>query len=255
MSKRPCTITLNPDESTILCGDKFGDVYSLPLLGESYEVAPDASKAQIKDMNAQSKEHVPFVSAASSRTVHTKKNQQALRNQQKQISQKKEKKILNFEHRLLLGHVSLLTDLVCIGLDSADSPSGRRREYIITSDRDEHIRVSRSVPQAHIIEGYCQGHTEFISKICVPQNNPRLLISAGGDGLLLIWDWLQGTIRQRIDLRKPLDDLRETYRQDAIEAAQFSDPSPSATHDGAQDIVVSGIWSLPNGRIIVTCEG
>ena len=247
MPKRPCTITLTSDESTILCGDKFGDVYSLPLLGKSYEDTLHASEESSEKINGKTKtKNAPFVPAASSRTVHTKKNQEALRNQQKQTNQKKEQKVLDFDHTLLLGHVSLLTDLVCAELDGDASPSCKRREYIITSDRDEHIRISRGVPQAHIIEGYCQGHTDFISKICVVKNKSQLLISGGGDGYLLVWDWLKGKIRQRVDLKESVNRLRENHRQHAFAAA---------TGNQEQSIAVSGIWSLSDNHIIVACEG
>lgn len=247
MPKRPCAIALTPDDSTIICGDKFGDVYSLPLLGKSYEATSDASTEKSERTNGQAEtENVPFVPAASSRTVHTKKNQEALRNQQKQTNLKKEQKVLHFDHKLLLGHVSLLTDLVCVGVDEDDSPSNRRRKYIITSDRDEHIRISRGIPQAHIIEGYCQGHTDFISKICVLKNKRQLLISGGGDGHLLVWDWLQYKIRQRIDLKDSVNRFRENYRQHA---------STAATGNKEQNIAVSGIWSLSDSHVLVACEG
>ena len=247
MPKRPCAIALTSDDSTILCGDKFGDVYSLPLLGKPYEDIPDASKVKSESTNRQAKTgNAPFVPAASSRTVHTKKNQEALRNQQKQTNLKKEQKVLGFDHSLLLGHVSLLTDLVCVELDGDDSPSSIRREYIITSDRDEHIRISRGIPQAHIIEGYCQGHTDFISKICIMKNKRRLLISGGGDSYLLVWDWLRWKIRQRIDLREHVNRLRENCRQQTLTAATCSKE---------QSIAVSGIWSLSDRHIIVACEG
>ena len=253
MSKRPCAIALTSDDSTILCGDKFGDVYSLPLLGKSCDGSSDPPRAESGYANRLlEKEQIPFKSAASSRTVHTKKNQEALRNQQKQSNQRKEQRAPNFEHQLLLGHVSLLTDLACVSLDGHRSPSGRRREYIITSDRDEHIRISRAIPQAHIIEGYCQEHTEFISKIYIPQSNPHILISGGGDGHLLIWDWLRGKVRQRIDLRDPANRVRDSCRQHAYTAGELTG---SGLDDKEQNIAVSGIWSLLSGHIVVTCEG
>ena len=48
---------------------------------------------------------------------------------------------------LILGHTSLLTSF-CLPSDE---------KYIITADRDEHIRVSW-YPQGYCIENYCLGH-------------------------------------------------------------------------------------------------
>ncbi|KAF9203817.1 tRNA (guanine-N(7)-)-methyltransferase non-catalytic subunit trm82, partial [Haplosporangium sp. Z 27] len=48
----------------------------------------------------------------------------------------------------ILGHVSMATDLALT----------KDNKYIITSDRDEHIRVSQ-YPKGHNIETYCLGHT------------------------------------------------------------------------------------------------
>jgi WD40 repeat protein len=49
----------------------------------------------------------------------------------------------------IVGHVSMVTDMVL----SADD------KYVITADRDEHIRVSR-FPNGYNIESFCLGHTE-----------------------------------------------------------------------------------------------
>ena len=246
MPKRPCTIALTPDGSTILCGDKFGDVYSLPLLGTLYESGKQETVGSANG-NTIEPPRERFVPTANSRTVHTKKNQEALRNQQKQVEHKPEKQVLQFEHQLLLGHVSLLTDLAYVRLNEDDSPSGKRRDYILTSDRDEHIRVSRGIPQAHIIEGYCLGHTEFISKLCVPQQLRQLLLSGGGDGYLWVWDWMSGTLRQKLDLRKHLAGMRDL--KGTKEVSELN-------------IAVSGIWDTSNKKpqahqvdVIVTCEG
>ncbi|KAE8134600.1 guanine-N(7)--methyltransferase non-catalytic subunit trm82 [Aspergillus pseudotamarii] len=191
MPKRPCSIALTDDGYTILCGDKFGDVYSLPLLtsNEPY-VAPKLSNR-------------PKVPAATPLTVHSKRNLESLE-QQLRYGQKnptEEKTSLNFQHQLLLGHVSLLTDVAFVTVPQDDN-SGQKRSYILTGDRDEHIRVSR-YPQAHIIDGYCLGHTAFVTKLCIPQAAPEYLISGGGDDYLLVWKWTEGRILQKAPLVEP----------------------------------------------------
>ncbi|KAE8396688.1 guanine-N(7)--methyltransferase non-catalytic subunit trm82 [Aspergillus alliaceus] len=221
MPKRPCSIVLTDDGNTILCGDKFGDVYSLPLLpGDEPYVAPKPASR-------------PKVPAATTLTVHSKRNLESLE-QQLRYGQKttstEEKPALNFQHQLLLGHVSLLTDVAYVsvpkGVDSAQS-----RSYILTADRDEHIRISR-YPQAHIIEGYCLGHTAFVSKLCIPRCAPEILISGGGDDFLLVWKWSEGLILQKIPLVE----------------------HPSET----TQVVVRGIWATSFGAlniILVTLDG
>lgn len=245
MPKRASTIALTPDASTIVCGDKFGDVYSLPLLGMTYE-NPKTENVESANGGSIEPPSEPFAPAANSRTVHTKKNREALRNQQRQTKPKPEKQVLQFEYQLLLGHVSLLTDLVYVRLDREHSPSREYRDYIITSDRDEHIRVSRGIPQAHIIEGYCLGHTEFVSSICVPQREPKLLVSGGGDDYLLVWDWISGMLRQKIDLRKLVTEMKDFK-------GQRPDPNINIAVSSIRDASDRG----PDAHgvdIIVTCE-
>ncbi|KAK0189076.1 WD40 repeat-like protein [Armillaria mellea] len=82
---------------------------------------------------------------------------------------------------LILGHTSLLTTFLL-------SPD---EKYIITADRDEHIRVSW-YPQGYCIETFCLGSTKFVSALHIPKSNPSVLISGGGDPELKLWDWLSG---------------------------------------------------------------
>ena len=193
--------------------------------------------------------------------MHTKGNREALRQQQKIKNPNAEKKSLNFDHQLLLGHVSLLTDVTCVSISS----SNRMRNYILSSDRDEHIRVSRGIPQAHIIEGYCLGHTEFISKLCIPPACPHLLISGGGDESLLLWDWHSGKIRQKLELRRLVDDLKSQEGLEPTSAKPIiRDQEADAGGEMDDKFAISNIrvhhWSnskaseLETG-IIVTCEG
>ena len=259
MPKRPCAIVFTTDDSTILCADKFGDVYSLPLLGRSSEKDPQTPGTGNTSINGDLEtSHKPFVPAASTLTVHTRRNQQALKNQHKATNQPKTKRPLEFDHQLLLGHVSLLTDLAYVTLSASGSSQGMDRSYILTSDRDEHIRVSRGLLQAHVIECYCLGHTEFVSKLCIPRWQPQLLVSGGGDDYLLLWDWVSGTARLRVDLKGPVEEFRESYKSSSSYAQN------PVLEGRVEKIAVSGIWSMGHlettaeniqGEIIVACEG
>ena len=106
---------------------------------------------------------------------------------------------MNFEHEHLLGHVSLLTDVVMAKLHSSEEV----RCYVLTSDRDEHIRISRGPPQSYVIEGFLWGHDEFVNKLHVPIWDPRLLITGGGDSYALFWDWNEKKILKRLDFGLP----------------------------------------------------
>ncbi|XP_045478079.1 tRNA (guanine-N(7)-)-methyltransferase non-catalytic subunit wuho [Harmonia axyridis] len=79
---------------------------------------------------------------------------------------------------LLLGHLSIV-------LDVALTDCGK---YIITSDRDEKIRVSK-FPNSYNIQSFCLGHEEFVLSVIIVQNK---LISASGDGTVRFWDYLDG---------------------------------------------------------------
>lgn len=264
MPKRPCAIILTPDDSTILCADKFGDVYSLPLMGQAY-TSESVNGINVNDASGASnhkQQQKPFAPSANSLTVHTKRNRDALRQQQKTKNLKPEKAPLNFDHKLLLGHVSLLTDVACVTLAS---PSQKPRNYIITSDRDEHIRLSRGIPQTHIIEGYCLGHTEFITKLCVPPVYSHLLISGGGDDYMILWDWPTRKILQQLDLKTLVADLRNTHlRMGSVCNGSGEIKDAETGLDGVLKTCVSNIQALeipeevsghPQVEIIVTCEG
>jgi tRNA (guanine-N(7)-)-methyltransferase subunit TRM82 len=195
MPKRLCAVALTTSQTTILAGDKFGDVYALPL-HHSFNpttAAPSQPKAAIPK---------PQKPSASELTVHTKGNLEALRQQQlnRVFVPRKESPI--FEHQLILGHVSVLTDLV-VGLDVSNA----HREYVLTADRDEHIRVSRGIPQAHVINNYCLGHTDFVSRLCTIPELPQFLISGGGEPSIRIYDWLRGETVAEASLEENLKDV------------------------------------------------
>ena len=254
MPKRPCAIVVTPDDSTILCADKFGDVYSLPLTRETSGLC-SARSTTSDGMHRQSHKasHSGCTPSATSLTVHTKGNREALRQQQEARNRKVEKRSSCFECQLLLGHVSLLTDIICATAVISDFP----QHYILTSDRDEHIRISRGIPQAHIIENYCLGHTEFVSKLRILPAYPHLLLSGGGDDYLLLWNWRSGFVQQKIDLRGHVDSLKEQYKTSMATKLPPGASEGTATENDSSEgkIAVTNIVSMDSvSEVIITCE-
>lgn len=227
MTRRPCSIALTSDDSTILCADKFGDVYSLPLLPSPDYRAPEAPAPEPT-------EEAEWVPSATVLTVHSGRNRKTLEDQ---LKQKKKgpappKDDMKFEHQLLLGHVSMLTDIVNVKVDT--------RSYVITADRDEHIRVSRGIPQAHIIEGFCFGHEAFINRLCITHSGR--LVSGGGDAHLYVWDWQNYKLLSKLPILAAVVDHLKSRPELAVEEVS--------------KVAVSGIWSVPNqDEILVACEG
>ena len=72
----------------------------------------------------------------------------------------------------IMGHLSMLLDIAFLRSDNNQS-------FILTADRDEKIRLSH-YPNAYNIEGYCLGHTEFVSHVKRIDRNH--ILSASGDG-------------------------------------------------------------------------
>jgi tRNA (guanine-N(7)-)-methyltransferase subunit TRM82 len=224
MARRPSAISIIPDDSTILCADKFGDVYALPLIPPP----GDGRQGTISGEKDETVEEKPYVPAASLLTVHSGRNRKVLEEQLKQGNKgpKRPKETPSFKHELLLGHVSMLTDILYTTVDG--------RSYILTADRDEHIRVSRGPPQAHIIEGFCHGHEVFVSRLCLARSG--LLVSGGGDPYLFIWDWSNYRLLETLSIR------------DAVLHFMRSQPDTATSLPEDPEnfkVAVSGIWSVP----------
>ncbi|OCT48234.1 tRNA (guanine-N(7)-)-methyltransferase non-catalytic subunit TRM82 [Cladophialophora carrionii] len=219
MPKRICTVVLTPDEKNILVGDKFGDVYLLPLHPTDGWTPPCPKDDQ------QPKSFAP---SATELTVHTKGNLEALKQQRLQKAPQVKKDGLQFEHKLLLGHVSLLTDVAI-----TEVPVGlQTRQYILTADRDEHIRVSRGVTQAHIIENYCLGHHEFVTTLCIVPWDADLLVAGSGEPSLKVYRWQAGQL---------LDEelFNGDVKQDIVSCLNLEHGERSLDH-----LAVSKIWPV-----------
>ncbi|CCU76146.1 tRNA methyltransferase [Blumeria hordei DH14] len=235
MPKRPCAITITNDDTTIISADKFGDVYSIPLLYKEKNSQPHENSQSLVESSQQ------FKPAASELTIHSQRNRRTLENQRKQTVQKSSKAGTNFDHELLLGHVSMLTDIKLAHNDQSN--------YIITSDRDEHIRISRGIPQTHVIENFCLGHTEFISRLCIPETRPKILISGGGDNEIMVWDWTTGCLLSKANMMEHVSVLKkklnllasETADKDSFKIA-VSNICHTYTHN---DLIIISYESIP----------
>lgn len=248
MLKRPCALSFTPDDKFLLSGDKFGDVYAIPMDPKTKPEAAFGGSVLGKRKRTDRNFAKP---TATDLTVHTRKNRRALESQLKQAEKAARSRNERNEdgkdgkqdqeraaadepdertQRPILGHVSMLLDLLAVRMllpmaASADGSKERRcRDYILTSDRDEHIRVSRGIPQAYVIETFCLGHTSFVNTMCIVQRN--LLVSGGGDKFLFVWDWVQGRLLRKIDIEILVQKARENL--------------------GPRDIVVVGLWKLPS---------
>ncbi|KAF4456232.1 hypothetical protein F53441_1595 [Fusarium austroafricanum] len=244
MPKRPSDVVIGPD-SQIVVADKFGDVYALPLHHDP--------TAQTASTPAPAKP--AYKPSANTTTVHSKRNLRALQEQQRQMELATRTKIEGnsksegpgFEITLLLGHVSMLTAL------AVGESEGRR--YILTADRDEHIRVSRYIPQAYVIEGFCFGHTEFISSMTIPASRSDVLVSGGGDEDLFIWDWKANKLLSQTSILSLAQNILPETTKIAV-SGLYSLVYP---HDGSdlvyilaicQDISAIFSWQLTKDNIL-----
>jgi tRNA (guanine-N(7)-)-methyltransferase subunit TRM82 len=228
MPKRPCSIAVFQNR-TIIIADKFGDVHSLPLIAPSVPVAEPSA--------APTSEPKTFTPAADVLTVHSARNRKALESQLKQkVVSNAKSDIVHPGQKVELGHVSMLTKVLLAEWED--------RAYILTADRDEHIRVSRGIPQAHVVERFCQGHQNFVTELCIPDVARNLLISGGGDEELYVWDWTKGQLVDKVSLREHVDGVLKDFT---------AEPVRSEFEAGKAKIVVSGI--VASGEMVaVACE-
>jgi len=232
MPKRPSSIDMADDERTIVCADKFGDVYGLPLEpGDSpeVEVEADPETSSTSNTSTQGKLRAASKKGANELTVHSKRNLRALEEQRRHQEKMRDKPKdgPEFEHSLLLGHVSMLTTILAMKVDN--------RPYLLTADRDEHIRISRGIPQSHIIDGFCLGHTSFVNALCIPNARQDILISGGGDKELFVWRWLDYQLLSKVDLLPRVQEVVPDVSQVAVSQLV------SYTSAGSEDTFVLAI--------------
>ncbi|XP_076635680.1 tRNA (guanine-N(7)-)-methyltransferase non-catalytic subunit wuho [Colletes latitarsis] len=105
---------------------------------------------------------------------------------------------------LLLGHLSMMLDVLVT----------ENEKYIITTDRDEKIRVSM-FPNSYNIVSYCLGHTKFVTNILELPHDKTVLVSCGGDGVFVLWDYKIGKELLSVDFcnKIPKRDIEKFNQQ------------------------------------------
>ena len=139
----------------------------------------------------------------------------------------------NSETDPLLGHVSMLTDVTVGEKDG--------KQYVISADRDEHIRIS-NYPNGFVIERFLFGHSEFISNVVIRSFALTTLISGGGDDSIFSWDWTEGKLIQKF----PLTEIITPHLTDAhLAPSKFQNES-----NDLKEFCVSQIVPLVESRSI-----
>lgn len=131
----------------------------------------------------------------------------------------------------ILGHVSMLTDITM----ATTHHNNNNKQFIITADRDEHIRIS-NYPKSYVIKNFLFGHDEFVSQLYIPvQYDPSILISGGGDDFINIWKWYEGELIETIQLRQYI----ESYLSD-----DHLPPTRFRTETSPKEISIAKIATL-----------
>lgn len=93
----------------------------------------------------------------------------------------------------ILGHVSMLSDVLVAEHEG--------KQFILTGDRDEHIKVTH-YPKSYVVKHWLFGHHEFVSTLHSCNFGENILVSGGGDDYLMLWNWWTNEILARVELRE-----------------------------------------------------
>lgn len=137
----------------LICIDRFGDVRSFMVNENDIRTLPSAIRPEGTEADEQDEMDSPTDAA-----MH-----------------------------ILLGHVSMVTSLAFIPAAKPTAPPA----FIITGDRDEHIRISRwgSKRMAYVIDRFLQGSEAFVGALAVISDTDEKLrlVSSEGGRALRVW--------------------------------------------------------------------
>ncbi|KAJ3084465.1 WD repeat-containing protein 4 [Rhizoclosmatium hyalinum] len=138
--------------------------------------------------------------------------------------------------KLLLGHCSLVTDMIL----------SHENGLLITSDRDEKIRVSL-FPDTFEIDGFCLGHKGFITKMAPVPNRPTEIISGGGDGTLIRWNVTTHSEIDQLSIAELAEELKPVNGTSPTIITIKSSPTSSAIAVAYEAIPIVSILTVSSG--------
>lgn len=107
----------------------------------------------------------------------------------------------------LMGHLFSFTD-VCFMLSRTDDMQKETIKYIISSDRDEKIRVS-NYPNVYSIETFCFGHESHVKKLVVMEG--QKFVSIDQNNNFMLWYVCSDNVKSQDSYLSPLS----TWRQES----------------------------------------
>lgn len=129
------------------------------------------------------------------------------------------------ESVICMGHTtSFITDTILCKDDN--------NQLLITSDRDEKIRVT-NFPITYDVLSYCLGHTSCVTSMS--KLSTELLVSAGWDHRLLIWEYKVGKCVGELELIQNSHDIT-TRDSDKDQQTTSPEPSGDKTIDNNDDL-------------------
>lgn len=139
----------------------------------------------------------------------------------------------------ILGHVSMLSEVIVAEHDG--------KQFVLTGDRDEHIKVSH-YPKSYVVRNWLFGHHEFVSCLQICPFNEDILVSGGGDDYLLVWNWWEKKELAKVELRE----LVAPFLTDS-----HLPPERFLREDSPREICISKVRVYEQGDqklLVVLCE-
>ena len=188
----------------VIAGDLAGDAVAFRLVSKTNE-RKDTDTSTITSTAIEAKNEMENVLLLNSPTDHKtsddddKNDLNLVKDLNQMESSDYDHQVASLNQRLLLGHTaSMLTSVHVVGVSSSSDSSSLSslslsNSYMITSDRDEKIRVS-CFPQTEKIIGYLLGHTSYISctdYVVVNDDDYHRpwCVSISGDQTIRLWNY------------------------------------------------------------------